>query len=303
MRDIRDFIFAKCLGAMPSRYKRRLFLDLAKSLGVLKVTIKGEYGEISGFIDDSVIFMPYVREGVWSENINAIFVDYFARQTSGTYLDIGANIGLTTIPVARNPHVRCHAFEPEPDNFELLQENVRRNAGDNVELHNIALFSEATSLTLALSPENRGSHRVWNADPKSHSLHSCAQDRTAITVRGDRLDDILDIRSIEMPLAIKIDAEGSEHHIYQGGRNIIRLADVVIMEYWPYGIQELAGSTDEIIKMIEEDFDYAKIIQGDEPFGFRDLTRCSNIVGELKRLADRSLEMEFVDVFLAKRLL
>jgi hypothetical protein len=33
--------------------------------------------------------------------------------------------------------------------------------------------------------------------------------------------------------------------------------------------------------MIGQDFGYAKIIDGDEPFGFPDLTRFSDIVGEL----------------------
>jgi hypothetical protein len=126
MTNVRDFAFRKCLGTLPLRYRRRLFLDLAKTLGVSKIRIKGEYGDISGFIDDNQIFGLYLRHGVWSEHINAIFVDYFSGGTSGTFLDIGANIGLTTIPVARNRHIFCHAFEPDPDNFDLLQENVRR---------------------------------------------------------------------------------------------------------------------------------------------------------------------------------
>jgi FkbM family methyltransferase len=303
MRDIRDFIYAKCLGALPWRYKRRLFVDLAKILEISKVTVKGEYGDISGFIDDSEIFKRYVREGVWSRNINAVFVDYFSGRTCGTFLDIGANIGLTTIPVARNRHIRCHAFEPDPDNFELLQENIRRNGGSNVQLHNVALFSDATSLMLALSPDNRGNHKVLHGTSKQSLLHSRERDRKTITVRGDRLDGILDTGRIEMPLAIKIDAEGSEYHIYQGGRSIIRLADLVVMEYWPNGIKNMEGSTDELIRMIAEDFDYAKIVDEDEPFGLHDLTRCSDIVGELKHLAERALEMEYVDVLLAKKML
>jgi len=42
-------------------------------------------------------------------------------------------------------------------------------------------------------------------------------------------------------------------------------------------------------------------IDGDEPFGFGNLAPCANIVGELKRLAARSLETESVDVFLATK--
>jgi FkbM family methyltransferase len=274
-------------------------------LGISKIRAKGEYGDISGFIDDSHIFGVYVRDGVWSPHINAIFVEYFSNRICGTFLDIGANIGLTTIPVARNRHICCHAFEPDPDNFELLQENVRHNAGSNVRLHNVALFSNATSLTLALSPDNRGNHRIEHGISKQSSLHLRGQDRKKINVRGDRLDGILDARCVEAPLAIKIDAEGAEYHIYKGGRNIIRSADLVIMEYWPYGVKNMEGNTDEMIRMIEEDFDYATILDEGQPFGLHHLTRCSNIVGELKNMSERLLEMECVDasvdVLLAKK--
>lgn len=234
---------------LPLRYKRTLFLHLAKLLGISKIRITGKYGNISGCIEDRDIFGVYLRDGVWSEHINAIFVTYFAGRTSGTFLDIGANIGLTTIPVARNRHVLCHAFEPDPDNFDLLQENVRHNVGNNVQLHNLALFSDAASLRLALSAENPGNHMIRHAIPAQTSPHRREQDRKTVTVRGDRLDGVLDIARIEMPLAIKIDAEGSEYHIYKGGRQIIRLADLVVMEYWPYGIKNTGGDPDELIGM------------------------------------------------------
>jgi Met-10+ like-protein len=171
MNEIRGFALRTSVGMLPSRYRRTLFLHLAKILGISKIRIKGDYGEISGFVDDAHIFGVYLRDGVWSEHINAIFVDYFSGHPSGTFVDIGANIGLTTIPVARNRHVFCHAFEPDPDNFELLQENVRYNVGANVQLHNLALFSDAGPLTLALSAENRGNHMVRHGISKQSSHH------------------------------------------------------------------------------------------------------------------------------------
>jgi FkbM family methyltransferase len=304
MSDIRSFALRTSVGMLPSRYKRTLLLHLAKVLGISKIRIKGDYGEISGFVDDAHIFGVYLRDGVWSEHINAIFVNYFSGHRSGTFLDIGANIGLTTIPVARNRHVLCHAFEPDPDNFELLQENVRYNVGAEVQLHNLALFSDATPLTLAVSAENRGNHMVQHGISKQPAHHVCAQDRRSITVRGARLDGVLDTARIEMPLAIKIDAEGSEYHIYKGGRTVIRLADLVVMEYWPYGIKNLGGDTDELITMMMEDFGYASILDEDAPSRFCNLMDSWSIACELRRISERSPETEFadraVDVLLTK---
>jgi hypothetical protein len=53
--------------------------------------------------------------------------------------------------------------------------------------------------------------------------------------------------------------------------------------------------------MIEEDFDYATILDEGQPFAPHDLTRCSNIVRELKEMSERLVEMECVDVLLAKK--
>jgi FkbM family methyltransferase len=284
-----------------SRYKRTVLLRLAKALGISKIRTKGGYGEISGFVDDTHIFGVYLSTGVWSEHINSVFTNYFAGHRSGTFLDIGANIGLTTIPVATNPHVVCHAFEPDPENFELLRENISSNVGTNVRLYNLALFSDAAPLTLTLSLENRGNHMVSRGTTPDSSFHSSQQHRKAITVRGARLDGLWDAASMQMPLAIKIDAEGSEYHIYKGGRNIIGLADLVVMEYWPYGIEKVGGDTDELIRMMTEDFGYAAILDEREAPSFCNLMETSSFAGKLRHVSGQAPAAEFaVDVLLRK---
>jgi FkbM family methyltransferase len=59
--------------------------------------------------------------------MNSLFSNFFQANDGGTYLDIGANIGLTTIPIAQLPDVQCIAFEPAPENFRNVQANVRAN--------------------------------------------------------------------------------------------------------------------------------------------------------------------------------
>jgi FkbM family methyltransferase len=305
MSDIRSFELRTFLRTLHARYKRTVLLRLATALGISKIRTKGDYGEISGFVDDPHIFGVYLSHGVWSEHINSVFTDYFAGRRSGTFLDIGANIGLTTIPVARNPRVVCHAFEPDPENFELLRENIRSNVGTNVQLHNLALFSDAAPLTLALSAENRGNHMVRPGMSDQSSPHVPERHRRTITVPGACLDEMWDPATIEMPLAIKIDAEGSEYHIYKGGRNIIHLAELVVLEYWPYGIERVGGNTDELISMMVEDFDYAAILDDSAPSRMCNLMDISRIACKLRHMSEQmsvtdSAEMA-VDIVLRKR--
>ena len=63
----------------------------------------------------------YASTGRWAEHTNELIGRFFDKAGRGTFLDIGANIGLTTIPVARRANVACHAFEPEPENFRNLR--------------------------------------------------------------------------------------------------------------------------------------------------------------------------------------
>src|SRR4029453_9829117 len=237
MRAMRDFFNKLLLRSLPTRYKKRLLLKFDESLNVSKMRVSGQYGEISGLIRDDVIFRVYALDGTWSGNINHVLTRFFRESESGTFLDVGANIGLTTIPVAKNDRVSCHAFEPEPENFELLLENVKHNvAGHNVTLHNVALFSDAVELPFELAETNSGDHRVRNGQPKEPSQHFHENDRKTIVVPGRRLDQVLSLSDLKKPIAAKIDTHGCEYHVYKGVRSIFREASLLVLEYWPYGI-------------------------------------------------------------------
>jgi FkbM family methyltransferase len=315
VKAIRDAIYHRCLASVPDRYKarvlndlvrmapetvqrrvfinlakaipetvqRRVFIDyLAKAIHVSRATIEGKFGEITGLTRDNTIFPTYVISGVWSKNVSDAFIEFFRDTEGGTYLDIGANIGLTTIPIARNPKIECHAIEPEPANFELLQENISRNGlSKNVQLHNVAVFSDTMELTFELAPDNFGDHRVRIGDPDPTLNVYGEERRRTINVNGDRLDRILNVDRLRRPIAIKIDVEGAEYHLYKGGRAILQAADLVIMEFWPYALNRMGGNTSELLRMIEDDFPYAGFVTGDEPIDVKGVGPFAAIKEEL----------------------
>src|ERR1019366_3383573 len=58
-----------------------------------------------------------------------------------TVVDVGANLGLYSVFLARQvgPAGRVVSFEPDPDLFALLRGNCAANAAANVEAYNMAL--------------------------------------------------------------------------------------------------------------------------------------------------------------------
>jgi FkbM family methyltransferase len=164
----------------------------------------------------------------------------FFTSSGGTYIDIGANIGLTTIPLARNSLVHCIAFEPEPVNFSLLKRNIARNApNSSVEFHQIALYDARTSLALAIAEENIGDHRLTtNGVPG----------RRTIEVTAQPLDDFLG--AITGPLAVKIDTQGAEPFIIAGGQQVLTKTDLLVMEFCPYLMRQLGGDPEIPISLV-----------------------------------------------------
>src|SRR5690606_7188126 len=70
------------------------------------------------------------RDGVESENIAVTFVkrEYGEVTDGSVVIDIGAGIGDFVLLAARTAKgTRVYAYEPMPDNFEMLLENIRAN--------------------------------------------------------------------------------------------------------------------------------------------------------------------------------
>ncbi len=225
---------------------------LAMEAGITGFIASGRNGAIQSTSADRRILLEYARIGTWAEQTNQVFVEFFAGR-GGTYLDIGANIGLTTLSVASNANVRCIAFEPEPANFANLVDNVRRNAvHGNVELHQVALYDREGTVALGLAMDgNLGDHRVMAEK----------QDRgRTIEVRSARVDDI--VTTFAGPLAAKIDAQGAEPFIIAGGTELLARAELVVLEFSPMLLDQLGGEVDRVIAFLAT-FDSLEMVRGD----------------------------------------
>ena len=135
----RDEVFIKAHG-------RDLVACVAPFCGIDGLRATGQFGDILSSPADRTIFSVYASTGTWAQSTNSLFSKFFNENHGGTYLDIGANIGLTTIPIAQLPGVQCIAFEPAPENFRNLQANVRANCDPGkVRTLQLALFEREGS--------------------------------------------------------------------------------------------------------------------------------------------------------------
>lgn len=76
-------------------------------------------------------------------------------------VDIGANIGTTSLAAVEFGADRVIALEPELRNFRLLRANVALNGlEERVTTFNVAIGATRGTATLHVSPRNSGDHRV-----------------------------------------------------------------------------------------------------------------------------------------------
>ena len=154
--------------------------------------------------------------------------------SNSSVLIIGAHIGSLAIPIA-NMCSKVVAIEANPNNFKLLQTNVKLNNISNITLHNIAASNKQESIKFQLNTVNSGgSKRV----PVTNHYMYTYDNPEVIDVEAYALDDYLLTEDFDL---VFIDIEGSEYFAMQGMADILAQTKSLIVEFLPHHITNVAG--------------------------------------------------------------
>ena len=127
-------------------------------------------------------------------------------------LDIGANIGAATVFLSEMYlAATIHAFEPVPDNFEILEQNAAsRGRADSIQCHHLALSDRDGELQLIHSP-GANNYGGWSFYQRGASGN---EEKISVPVRksGDFVREL----GLDRIDVIKIDTEGAEKEILHG---------------------------------------------------------------------------------------
>lgn len=148
--------------------------------------------------------------------------------TGKVFIDAGANIGLMSLILAkRNKAKRIYAFEPQSENFKLLQKNIVENKFLNISAYKKALYSREGKTKLFL--HGSGTHSLF-AQRKRQNKH-----------REDRRHEIIEMATVDQYCSkekdifmIKIDVEGPELEILKGANKTLQKTQFAIVERSPH---------------------------------------------------------------------
>ena len=172
-------------------------------------------GEMSYYVDDYYIGASLKLYGEYSE----LETDFLHRiiEPGWAVVDAGANIGVLTLAFAEmvGSEGKVHAFEPQPENYQLLERNTAHMA--NIEAHDVALGDhEGCIIAPPLSTlQHRNYGRVELGGDFGDTVRLTKLDTILMTEDSADNRDIVDL--------IKIDVEGMEVEVLKGAIEIIKL--------------------------------------------------------------------------------
>jgi FkbM family methyltransferase len=145
-----------------------------------------------------------------------------------TVIDIGANDGQFATDLHRRaPEAKIYSFEPLQDAFRSLCKNMS-------DVKNFTAFNFALGDASGKTEINRSSFSPSSSLLSMSSLHKKLYPKSAGSVKEQitvkRLDDMNNEIKIVGGLLIKMDVQGYEGKVIDGGKQMLKKAEVVIAE-------------------------------------------------------------------------
>jgi len=162
--------------------------------------------------------------------------------------DIGANVGLYSIYAAKARNCRVYSFEPSVFNLELLARNIFLNKlQDRITIIPVALSDELSENLFRMSSIQWGgalSTFGENIDQNGNQFKELFEYKTI----GITMKQAISLLNIPSPNYIKMDVDGIEHLILQGGDDVLKEVYGVLVEI----NDEFTQQSEESSKLLKE---------------------------------------------------
>jgi FkbM family methyltransferase len=160
-------------------------------------------------------------------------------QTGSTIVDVGANIGLTTLALAALvPDGKVLAVEANPATSEILAANIQRTGVHNVEVIGSTALGDDEGM-VAFVDNRRDPTGAFVAD---HAPAAVVHAHDApITVPLTTLDRLLDQHGVQRVDFLKVDVEGAELRVLHGAAGTLKRSEPAVeLEMNPFTLTSLA---------------------------------------------------------------
>jgi FkbM family methyltransferase len=190
---------------------------------------------------DVGVSLYLITEGAYEPRLTELLIE-----PGMVVVDGGANVGCFTMLAAKLVGERGHvyAFEPVPENFELLSRGIELNGYANVTATRCAISDRVGIETLHLDRSNFGA--------PSFQATNVADRGGAVEAPTVTLDGFLSDKGGRVDV-IKLDTQGAEGLVLAGAERALESDGLrVVMEFWPAGLRNTGTDPAALLRSLRE---------------------------------------------------
>jgi FkbM family methyltransferase len=168
-----------------------------------------------------------------------------ALSSDSIFFDVGSNVGFYTALASQFlSSGAVHAFEMDPRLVNITDSHFDLNDVNEVDVYVIcAAVSDRPDITVAFTPHQRG-----NKSTNSVATEAAA---TGIHVPTVTLDTYCAKNNLT-PDVLKIDVEGFESSVLNGGQDTVKSAKTLFLEVHPSLLSQYNSNLNAVIKFVRE---------------------------------------------------
>lgn len=218
------------LRRMPALNRRELIWRILETENVDSASFRIDGNIWNTPVTYGVPLVLFRSGGYQGEEVSAV-IDWIRHQGliqagRDTIIDVGANIGTTSLPMLRGLGCRVFAVEPEPRNLYYLRKNLEDNGFSNqVSIAPRAILREPGTIRLLQPTDDPGGFCV-NRPPVREELGQSIFNG-GVDVQADRLDNVAREHGVDFARVAFIwsDTQGCEEDVMDTGA-----------EFWSRGV-------------------------------------------------------------------
>lgn len=217
---------------------------------IIKLNIKSSCKQkISGFgpfnLHPIFIFSDFKN---WGSRHNSLYKKMISISVKKRCIvDVGAHIGLHTIPVSviSAGKSEIHCFEPSESNLNFLRYHIKVNYLKNVFVNELIVGSKVKKEVIFFEKPNvSGLNSIVKLNSKG--------DFNKVHKKQINLDTYCKQKRIK-PEVIKIDAEGSELEILNGSKiTIKKYKPIIFLSFHPFHLAQIGKTIDDFYRILNE---------------------------------------------------
>jgi FkbM family methyltransferase len=194
--------------------------------------------EVELFLYDSPAFKKFLKDNP-HERGEVKFLESVVEEGMNV-IDIGANVGITTVAVAKKIGRRgkLYSFEPVPEYFDILKKNISSNRLENVKAYELAVTNRVGKVDFYQKGLSSGI--VFGEGAKKFEVSTTNVDKFLIEEKTEKID------------LINMDCEGSELLVLKGAKETLCKNKVKIFcEVHHDFLKELDQSVKDIVEYLQ----------------------------------------------------